>query len=159
MALELHAGAVALYEHAFRLMHRGVMLSQEDAARSARRLVDLVNADPAIMATVYLDLIPLIKNAAQAPWPAVEAAVSLGLILEQLRRAPAMELAKKVRAGLLRSADARRKGDRWRVEVEQRPSSTKAAAIYQEIADREGLEYESVKRAVTRARKAARLQR
>lgn len=87
---DLSDDTATLYRHAYRLMHVGLMRTPATAERMARDLVRLVNADGALMTTVYLVLIPRIQNAEREPWPAVDAALSLGLILEQLRRAPAV---------------------------------------------------------------------
>jgi len=150
----LSDATATLYQYAFRLMKVGLLLRSDVADRAARRLVRLVTADPGLMVTVYFELIPKIQGAEREPWIAVDAAMSLGLILEQLRRAPAVERDTKVRAGQRKSADSRRTRDTWLAEVEARPPGKLAADVYQEIADRgPRLDPESVKRAVSRARK------
>jgi hypothetical protein len=123
------------------------LMREEPAQRSARRLVNDVSRQ-GLDDLVYGTLLPLIARADRAPWEAVEAAMVLGMALEQLRRRPLIVQDEKRQA----VARERNLGDRWLAEVEGRPAGTTVERALATIGEAKGRDLESVERTVARAR-------
>lgn len=125
---------------------------QDVAERMSRNMVSDIDTNTELSAHVYGVLLPQISKADDAPWEAVRAALSLGLLLEERRRISAIKAWERRKEG----DKKRQKIQRWLAEVESKPSWKSAAAVREEIAEREGRRVSTVERGVTKARRKRR---